>query len=710
VAEDPAWEGEALQDAIDCVLEHKQTAEGEAQSVPDWLRNLIQQVRGGQVEQHPAGGLVLLARGAQTYQSAEPDFFADDDDLLSAVGQAVSLATHSALVERAVSQIASRCLPKELLEPLLRAASWHDVGKLDDRFQVLLRQGDELAAISGESLAKSAFIPSTPARRRSIREAAGLPENFRHEMLSLQLVERQAPLPSDEAEAELVLHLVASHHGHARPFAPVSPDPNPPGVSGTHDGVVFEIAEACRSKFIAPHHLGSGISERFWQLTRRHGWWGLAYLEAILRLGDWYGSQLTSQDGSGKDATVRNSPARNLRAAEAAEVIVLTGIDGANPLGFLAAVGTLATLHQGGQSNARLSWRRCVTWEPVLSGISSKSLREGSEEVEDCSVEANGRRSNLSRMLAKGLRGRVIGNDAHERREASQREFDAARRAVKGKLAEIKQRRLHGSERNAAIEQEVEPLRDIETQKRRVWLDALKAAVPRPDLAIGKHIDCTADEYREHAYGFLDDADTGNSEALDLLASFASDACLEKSGRVTATPFCFITGSGHQYFLDTVRQLMEVVTEAGLSTALFDAWKYTDERLSMRWDPIEDRRYALMDRDPTASDNRSRTVWMANLLGYRALVLFPSSSRRGHLATVGWSWDGDAKIFTWPIWEPALGIHAIRSLLALRHLTVTSPDHSQLRARGVVAAFRARRIQVGNPPLHKINFSPARSV
>jgi hypothetical protein len=193
---------------------------------------------------------------------------------------------------------------------------------------------------------------------------------------------------------------------------------------------------------------------------------------------------------------------------------------------------------------------------------------------------------------------------------------------------------------------------------------------------------------------------------VDLLAAFGSDACVKETGAIAAMPFCFITGSGHQYFLDTVRQLMEVVSPERVKATLFEAWDYMDEKLSMRWDPMEDRRYALMDRDPTASDNKSSTMWMANLLAYRALAAFPSAPGKRGLETTGWNDDA----FTWPIWEPAAAPDTIRSLLVLGELLAVKPDHESLRARGLAAAFRARRIEVGTPPLNKINFSPARGL
>jgi predicted nuclease of restriction endonuclease-like (RecB) superfamily len=39
-----------------------------------------------------------------------------------------------------------------------------------------------------------------------------------------------------------------------------------------------------------------------------------------------------------------------------------------------------------------------------------------------------------------------------------------------------------------------------------------------------------------------------------------------------------------------------------------------------------------------------------------------------------------------------------------------SPDRTALAARGVEDIYRATRLMVGNPPLHKLNFSPARAV
>lgn len=372
----------------------------------------------------------------------------------------------------------------------------------------------------------------------------------------------------------------------------------------------------------------------------------------------------------------------------------LRALDGTNPLGFLAALGTLLTLARCGVTGARLRWRQARTWVPVLEGTEAADERA------------------LADAVADGLRGEPVPGDAGRARERAQRAMEKARRAVRRKREEIKRRRSSRSERIQAEEEEVRPLEQEFDARRTAWLEALRRAIPRPELALGARLDCTVEEYREHAAGLLEAAGHAGREALDMLAAFGSDACRRRNGdTIDPTPFCFASGSGHQNFLDTVRQLIDRVTAARVYETLFEPWAYRDERLSLRWDPVEDRRYALLDRDP--SDDGARTVWMANLLAYRALALFPTAPTGRGLAATGWREEGEERKrrwFTWPLWDAPVGVDVVRSLLGVRELSDPQPDRDVLCARGIVAVYRAERIEVGRAPNYKLNFSPARAL
>jgi hypothetical protein len=52
-------------------------------------------------------------------------------------------------------------------------------------------------------------------------------------------------------------------------------------------GIHITFAAVERQALPPAHRVDSGVSGRFWRLTRRYGWWGLAYLEAVFRLADW---------------------------------------------------------------------------------------------------------------------------------------------------------------------------------------------------------------------------------------------------------------------------------------------------------------------------------------------------------------------------------------------------------------------------------------
>ncbi len=246
---------------------------------------------GIQIEPYPdRRGVVLTGRrrlGLSTDWFIPSLDDGDDDTSRIRRDNPVLLSDHTRHIDEMV--VAScRLLPlDEPAEAYEFATKYHDLGKADERFQALLRRTDRtdawlLVGRSSAILAKSDGVPQTQAQRQQARDRADLPVGFRHEMFSVQLAELSHDLSRDPAERDLTLHLIAAHHGHARPFAPVVPDDELPPVEVKGIAVSHEQ----RTQLTPAHRLDSGIAERFWALTRRFGWWGLAYLEAVLRLAD----------------------------------------------------------------------------------------------------------------------------------------------------------------------------------------------------------------------------------------------------------------------------------------------------------------------------------------------------------------------------------------------------------------------------------------
>ncbi len=280
-----------LDEAIAAVLEWKPEDET-TPALPVWLRDLFTVTRDYYVRdiaRHPGGGIILRAK-KQKPNADEPDYFSDDDDARSESPDKVFLRSHCEQVADAANTLARACLD-ETAAPVAKAAGdWHDTGKLDPRFQDMLR-ANAPADDAAKPLAKSPDKPRSREQVKAIREASGLPDDFRHEMLSAQLAERFCKAGLSPDDLELLLHLIASHHGHARPFAPVCEDEQPPAIKGKPDHGNLNLSAEERQALTPPHRLDSGIADRFWSLSRRYGWWGLAYREAILRLADWYASE-----------------------------------------------------------------------------------------------------------------------------------------------------------------------------------------------------------------------------------------------------------------------------------------------------------------------------------------------------------------------------------------------------------------------------------
>lgn len=193
-----------------------------------------------------------------------------------------TLAEHQAAVERRAREFARHLdLPDVLADAVAYAAEHHDEGKQDPRFQVMLHGGDHLKArIAQEPLAKSGMDPADRAALRRAASLSGYPEKMRHEALSMQITRAMLDQePGAGLDRDLVVHLVAAHHGHARPLLPAIVDRDPrkvPVVVAEGQTVLFDTADTV--DWTGP--------ERFFQLCERYGRWGLALLESVVRLAD----------------------------------------------------------------------------------------------------------------------------------------------------------------------------------------------------------------------------------------------------------------------------------------------------------------------------------------------------------------------------------------------------------------------------------------
>lgn len=233
-----------------------------------------------------------------------------EDDTASVTGAPLTLAQHSGDVERLARTFAQRCgLPTMLVDDLALAGWFHDVGKADRRFQVMLHHGDEVRyrrACRGEGetppLAKSGMDPRDREAFILARTRSGYPMGARHEALSLAMIETSPEALATAHDGVLVMHLVASHHGCARPFVPWVLDPEPDTVELSHgDRGHRHVTLRARSDH-GREALDAGVADRYWELTERYGWYGLAYLEAILRLADHRASEMAAQNSKEEGA------------------------------------------------------------------------------------------------------------------------------------------------------------------------------------------------------------------------------------------------------------------------------------------------------------------------------------------------------------------------------------------------------------------------
>jgi CRISPR-associated endonuclease/helicase Cas3 len=322
---------------------------------------------------YPQGYVVIGPRTAVHQELPRASFDDEFEEQNRDADSRISLADHLADVAMETERLTVGLdLSENLRQALVAAAERHDLGKADLRFQAMLLGSTlELAAMQPRLWAKSATGAASSSSRTYPDQSRGhLPLGFRHEMLSLDLAMRIDD-PLDEKSRDVMLHVIAAHHGHARPLAPVVVDNSPPDVhlrlSFPPGSERLEITLSQEDRLAStPHRLDSGIAERFWRLNDRFGWWGLAWLETTLRLADWVAS--TQPVVRVKSRVLKPNQQPVISPCLSASRICCIGMSGANPLGFLSALGLLRTASLAfPDSLVQMHWSAGENWHPVIS-------------------------------------------------------------------------------------------------------------------------------------------------------------------------------------------------------------------------------------------------------------------------------------------------------------------------------------------------------
>lgn len=175
-----------------------------------------------------------------------------------AEGRPQSLAEHQCWAAQRAEAIGKRLgLPDDYITMLATAARLHDEGKRASNWQ---------RAFQAERDANKFKIDGPLAKTRGPINQAVL-DGYRHEFGSLPYAKDDNDFNSlPEELQDLALHLIAAHHGYARPLI---------ATEGCEDAPPSALEERARE-----------VALRYACLQKRWGPWGLAWWEALLRAAD----------------------------------------------------------------------------------------------------------------------------------------------------------------------------------------------------------------------------------------------------------------------------------------------------------------------------------------------------------------------------------------------------------------------------------------
>ena len=206
--------------------------------------------------ERPADGEVTRWLSVQKWRNTSSN---ENDRAISRRSQ--SLVEHQSWAAKRAEEMGKRLkLPDDYVCVLSIAARLHDEGKKGRNWK---------RAAFVEEHARKLGIPGQPLAK-TLKFNWRLLEGYRHELGSLPYAKDDAEFKKlqekNEDLAELVLHLIAAHHGYARPL--ISTD-------GCEDAPPSVLEDRARE-----------VALRYARLQKHWGPWGLAWWESLLRAAD----------------------------------------------------------------------------------------------------------------------------------------------------------------------------------------------------------------------------------------------------------------------------------------------------------------------------------------------------------------------------------------------------------------------------------------
>lgn len=226
--------------------------------------------------------------------------------------------------------------------------------------------------------------------------------------------------------------------------------------------------------------------------------------------------------------------------------------------------------------------------------------------------------------------------------------------------------------------------------------------------SINKRLPFEADRLRSAICIALQVSRMDERQTLDMLAAFGSEAFENAEGVFADTALRMVRAgdSAGQGLLAYGKRIREETSRQDLHEALFAIWRHQDSNCAVRWDPVENRSYALRWTDP--SKERTGSVRGANRLALEGMPVLPVIPIGTRVRTTGFTeFQKRSESLTWPLWSAYATLDVVRSLVTLAELQNERPSVHQLGELGIAAVFRSSRIMMNQ---YYYNFTPAQRI